>query len=47
MINSLAETDKPVLSHQEGLTNLVDALSTNPNIKKATVEYNMDKMKMK
>lgn len=47
MINSLAETDKRVLSHQEGLTNLVDALSTNPDMKKATVEYNMDIMKMK
>jgi hypothetical protein len=46
MINSLAETDKRVLSHQEGLTNLV-ALSTNPDIKKATVEYNMDITKKK
>jgi hypothetical protein len=47
MINSLAETDKRVLSHQEGLTNLIDALSTNPYIKKATVEYNMDIPKKK
>jgi hypothetical protein len=47
MIKSFAETDKLVLSHQEGLTNLVDALSTNPDTKKATVEYNMDITKKK
>ena len=47
MIKSLAETDKRVLSHQEGLTNLVAALSTNPDTKKATVEYNMDITKKK
>jgi hypothetical protein len=47
MIISFAETDKLVLSHQEGLTDLVDALSTNPDTKKATVEYNMDITKKK
>ena len=47
MIKSFAETDKLVLSHQEGLPDLVDALSANPDTKKATVEYNMDITKKK
>jgi len=47
MVNSLAETDKWVLSHQEGLTNLVGALSANPEIRKAMEEHNMDITKMK
>ena len=47
IVTSLAETDKWVLSHQEGLTKLVEAAATVPEIKKAMDTHSIDVKKMK
>jgi len=47
IVTSLAETDKWVLSHQEGLTKLVEAAATNPEIKKAMDAHDIDIKNMK
>jgi hypothetical protein len=47
IVNSLAETDKWVLSHQEGLTKLVEAAATNPELKRAMDAHSIDIKKMK
>jgi hypothetical protein len=47
IVNSLAETDKWVLSHQQGLTKLVEAAATIPDIKRAMDTHSIDITKMK
>ena len=47
IVDSLEETDKWVLSHQAGLTKLIEVVAANPEVEKLLQEHDIDINKMK